>query len=213
MAIVENPAIGKASGSVGNVVFSSCYGLNIMKTKASNPKNPRTPAQQFNRWRFKKVRDLVCPMLKYINPAYAGSIPNMSPYNRVTSINKLHCFVGDTDEIDPGKFILCENDGSFVGNVVLTSTEADTITATFDSNAQNDDEGSDPVKAYGFDISGNKIWKFWEETVRSSGTMTVIHPEMSGLNIAVYLECLDRVKLLSGKPMHVIKYVGLVAVI
>jgi hypothetical protein len=213
MAIVENPVIGKASGSVGNTVLSHCWGKNVWKTKPFNPKNPKTPAQQFNRGRFKKLGDLVKPMLKYINPAYAGSVPNMAPVNRVMSINNPHCFVADTDEIDPSKFVLCENDGSFAGNVVLTSTVADSITATFDSNAQIDDEGSDPVKAYGFNISGNKIWKFEQESVRSTGTITVTHSEMSGLNIAVYFECLDRVNLLSGKPKHVIKYVGTVKVI
>jgi hypothetical protein len=35
---------------------------------------------------------------------------------------------------------------------------------------------------------------------------------MSGLDIAVYLECLDRVNPLMGKPKHVIKFVGTVKV-
>jgi hypothetical protein len=212
MAIIQNPAIGKASGSIGNVVLSNYWGKNYMRTKAWNPKNPKTPAQQFNRGRLGKLTELVKPMLKYINPAYADSIPNMSPWNRVMSLNKPHCFIDGTNEIDPAKFVLCENDGSFVGNVILRSKEADTITATFDSNAQNEDEGNDVVNAYGFDVSGNKIWKFEQDAIRSSGTITVTQPEMSGLNIAVYLECLDRVNLLMDKPKHVIKFVGTVMV-
>jgi hypothetical protein len=128
------------------------------------------------------------------------------------SINKLHCFVGDTDEIDPSKFVLCENGGSFVANVVLISTVADTITATFESNAQNNDEDGDAVKAYGLDIDGNKIWQFDQDSIRSTGTITLTHPEMSGMNIAVYCECLDRINFLNGKPKHVIKYVGTVKV-
>jgi len=52
--------------------------------------------------------------------------------------------------------VLCENDGSFVGNVILRSKEADTITATFDSNAQNEDEGNDVVNAYGFDVQATR---------------------------------------------------------
>jgi hypothetical protein len=35
---------------------------------------------------------------------------------------------------------------------------------------------------------------------------------MSGLDIAVYFECLDRVNLIEGKPKHVIKNVGTVKV-
>jgi hypothetical protein len=136
----------------------------------------------------------------------------MSPYNHIMSINNPHCFISDTNEIDPAKFVLCENDGSFAANVVLTSTEADTITVTFDSNAQNADEGNDVVKAYGFDIDGNNIWQFEQDAIRSTGTIMLTQPEMSGLDIAVYLECLDRVNPLMGKPKHVIKFVGTVKV-
>jgi hypothetical protein len=74
-------------------------------------------------------------------------------------------------------------------------------------------EGADPVKAYGFDVSGSNIWAFDQEAIRSSGTITLTHRGMSGLQIAVYFECLDRVNLLMGKPKHVIKYVGTVGVI
>jgi hypothetical protein len=212
MAIIENPKIGRARNSIGNVTLSTHWGRNVMRTKPINVNDPKTPAQLACRGRFKKVRDLVCPMLKYINPAYADSITDMAPYNRVVSINMKHCFIGDTDEIDPNKFVLCENDGSFVDNVVLTSTVADTITGTFDSNPQNAEEDGDPVKAYGIDISGNIIWKFDQEAQRSTGTITLTRPEMSSLNIAVYFECLDSVNLLNGMPKHVIKYVGTVAV-
>jgi hypothetical protein len=208
MAIIENPVIGKASGTIGNTVLYTLCGQNIWRTKAFNPKNPKTPGQLAVRGRFKELQDLIRPVLVYINQAYADSRTDMSPYNHIMSINNPHCFISDTNEIDPAKFVLCENDGSFVANIVLTSTVADTITVTFDSNAQNDDEDSDPVKAFGLDISGNKIWKFEQESVRSTGTITLTQPEMSGLDIAVYLECLDRVNLLMDKPKHVIKYVG-----
>jgi hypothetical protein len=213
MAIVENPKIGRARGSVGNVIFSSQFGKNTLRTKPFNPKNPKTPAQQFQRGRFKKVSDLVRPMLKYINPAYADSRKDMPPFNHVMSINIKHCYIGDTHEIDPSLFVLCDNDGSFADNVVLTSTALNTITGTFDSNAQNDDEGGDAVKAYGFDVKDNKIWQFDEDAIRGTGTITLTHSGMSGLNIAVYFECLDRVHLLMGKAKHVIKYVGTVTVL
>lgn len=137
MAIFENPKIGRAKGSVGNVVLYTMWGMNIGRTKAEKVNDAKSPAQLAVRGRFKKVRDLVRPMLRYINTAYADSRKDMPPYNHVQSINNPHCFIGDTDEIDPSKFELCDNDGSFVDNVVLTSPIADSITATFDSNAVN----------------------------------------------------------------------------
>jgi hypothetical protein len=90
---------------------------------------------------------------------------------------------------------------------------ANTITATFDSNAQNDDEGKDPVKAYGLDVEGTNIWQFPQSSIRNTGTITLTRPDMSGLIIAVYFECLDRVNLLMDKPKHVIKYVGTITVL
>jgi hypothetical protein len=79
--------------------------------------------------------------------------------------------------------------------------------------SQNNDEAADPVRAYGFHAEENKIWLFDQVATRSTGTITLLRPDMSGLNIAVYFECLDRVNLLMGKPKHVIKYVGAVNVL
>jgi hypothetical protein len=212
MAIVENPFIGRASGKLGNTVFYTQWEQNIVRTQSIDPKNPKTPAQMFNRGRFKMIRALVPQVLYYINAAYARSLKTTAPYNRIISINMKECFVDGTDSIDPSLFKLCEHDGSFVNNVVLSSTDANTISGTFDSNAQNADEDADPVKAYGFDVDGNKIWWFGQESIRSTGTITLSHSDMSGLDIAVYFECLDRVNLIEGKPKHVIKYVGTVKV-
>ena len=82
-----------------------------------------------------------------------------------------------------------------------------------DSNTQNTDEVADPIRAYGFYADRNKIWQFKESATRSARTITLMRPDMSGLNIAIYFECLDRVNLLMEKPKHVIKYVGPVNVI
>jgi hypothetical protein len=205
MAKIEHLPPKKDRKKLGNLEFyTDKFGNNIMRSKPLD----MPPAMKLNCLRMIKLRKLISQVLNNINTAYADSRTDMSPYNHIMSINNPHCFISDTNEIDPAKFVLCENDGSFVANIVLTSTVADTITVTFDSNAQNDDEDSDPVKAFGLDISGNKIWKFEQESVRSTGTITLTQPEMSGLDIAVYLECLDRVNLLMDKPKHVIKYVG-----
>jgi hypothetical protein len=213
MAIVENPKIGRTKGSVGNVVFFTRNGQNIIRTKPLEVKNPKTPAQEFTKGRFKKLILVLKQVLVYINAAYAGSVEGMSTHNRVMSINKKNCFFEGTTSIDPSLFVFCENDGSFVDNVVLSSTSADTITGTFNSNAQNAEEEEDPVRAYGFHAEGDKIWQFEQSAIRKTGTILLTKPEISGLEIAVYFECLDRVNLLMGKPKHVIKYVGIVRVI
>jgi hypothetical protein len=162
-----------------------------------------------------KLRKLIRQVLDNINTAYAGTVfgKGMCACNCVVSINQKHCFIGDTDTIDPTMFVLCDHDGSFVDKVTLISDAKDTITGTFFSNTQNEDESNDPVKAYGLDVSANKIWQFEQEAIRNTGTITLTHHEMWKHNISVYFECLDHVNLLNNNPKHIIKYVGTVKVL
>jgi hypothetical protein len=213
MAIVENPEMGRVRRSIGNIVFTTLYEQNIIKTKPLSFKDANTPAQALNRVRWGKLSKLLSQVNPYLNVAYNGSIPRMNAFAYVTSININYCFVDGSSLYYPALFKLCDNDGSFVDNVVLTSTVANTITGTFDSNAQNVEEGTDPVKAYGFYPDGNQIWQFDQTAVRNDGTILLTRAGMSGLNIAVYLECLDRLSLLNNQPKHVIKYVRTVKVL
>ena len=211
--IIENPLSRKDRKSLGNVIYYEMYGHYILRTKPLVVNDPKTPAEQASRMRFKKVILLTRQVYSHIKAAYDSSMGGRCAFSHTVSINKKNCFVDNTTTIDPSLFKLCENDGSFVSNVALTSNDLNTITSTFDSNAQNDDEGADPVKAYGLDVDGNKIWQFEQAAIRSTSTITHTQPDMSGLQIAVYFECLDKVNLLMGKPRHVIKYVGTVSVI
>jgi hypothetical protein len=210
MAVIENFIPRKDMKDMGNVQIYKLYGQNILRTK---PYNPNTRAQKITRMRFKKIVLLIKQVFIFINTAYAGPRKGLHAHPHIISINKKQCFVENTIIIDPGLFVLCDNNGSFVGNVVLTSTVANTITGTFNSKAQNDEEAEDPLYAYGFDVVGNKIWHFDQSATRSSETITLTRPDISGLTIAIYFECLDRVNLLMNKPKHVIKYVGTVPVL
>ena len=167
----------------------------------------------FYRARWGKLCELLSQVLTNINTAYEGSAKRMNTYSYVMGLNMNKCFAVNSLLYDPTLFKLCDHDGSFVDNVILTSTVANIINGKFKSKAQNVDEGADPVKAYGFYPDGNKIWQFDQVAVRSTRKITLTRPGISGLNIAVYFECLDRVNLLNGEPRHVIKYVGTVMVL
>jgi hypothetical protein len=211
MAKIEHLPPKKERKKLGNLEFyTDKYGRNIMRSKPLNI----APALKINSLRMAKLRKLISQVLNNINIAYAGRVfgKKMCAFGYIVSINQKQCFIGDTDTIDPGLFVLCEHDGSFVDNVTLVSKVKNTIMGTFSSNTQNEVEGNDPVKAYGLDVSGNKIWQFEQEAIRNTGTITLTHPEMSGKNIGIYFECLDRVNLFMDKAKHVIKYVGMVKV-
>ncbi len=213
MAIIENFLTKKDRKDMGNVSFYVCRGKYILRSKPLKTKRKRTPAEKINSMRLKKLVLLVKQILKYINAASPGKRQGKCAFRRFMSINLKKCFVKNTYTIEPSLLVLCDNEGSFVANVILNSTVKNKITGTFDSNAQIDDEGEDSVKAYGFDADNNKIWLFDQAAIRKTGTITLTHSEMSAMNIAVYFECLDRVNLLNDNPMHIIKYVGNVKVI
>lgn len=212
MAIIEHFIPRKDMKDMGNVQIIKRWGKYVLRTK---PYDPKTPAEQANRMRFKKLALLVHQVKDCIDLAYAGLIHSVGhcAYNCVLGINMKHCFVNNTSTINPRLFVLCDNDGSFVTDVVLSSTVENTITGTFNSNTQNADENADPVKAYGFYADGNQIWQFDQSATRSSGTIILIKPEISRLAIAVYFECLDRINLINGNPKHIIKYVGILTVL
>jgi hypothetical protein len=213
MAIIENFLTGKDRKNLGNLECYILHGKYILKSKPLKVKDPKTPAQLAHRLRFKKVALLFKQIKNFIYAAYAGSLNGSDAHNRFISINVRNCFIPNTSSIDASFLVICDNDGSFVNNVILTSTALNTITGTFNSNAQNPEEGDDPVRAYGFCADRNKIWRFDQEATRSSGIITLTQPDISALNIAVYFECLDRVSSFNGNPKHVIKYVGTVTII
>ena len=155
MAIIQNYINTKDKEKVGNVQCYKRWGKYVLRTV---PYNPRTPAQQNQRMKVKKLSSLIQQVNDHINIAYDGLIygSGHSAFNRLFAINVKCCFIEKTTTIDPSLFVLCDNDGSLVNNVILTSSFINTITGTFNSNTQNDDEGEDTVKAYGFDVEGNK---------------------------------------------------------
>lgn len=58
MAQSQNPMTGQMTGSMGNFTTSSLRGMNIIRAKAFNKRNPRTAAQLTQRNGFKKLGDI-----------------------------------------------------------------------------------------------------------------------------------------------------------
>lgn len=198
---------------MGNIEYYVRYGKHIIRSKPLPGERCKTPGQRMTIDRVKVFASLYRQVSDNIKIAYTGLEGGISAYKHVLMLNNNKCFIGDTSSIDPRLFVLCDNEGSFVNNVVLSSTSADTITGTFNSNAQNAGEEGDPVRAYGFHAEGYKIWQFEQSAIRNTGRIELSHPDMPTHEIAVYFECLDRVSLINGNPKHVIKYVGTVKVV
>lgn len=93
MAVVQNTLIGRARGRVGNVVFSTHKGQNILKQKPEIVANPRTASQQAARARFTALLAfglLLRPILAIGFRQFGGQV---SWLNKFMSVNALSGFM------------------------------------------------------------------------------------------------------------------------
>ncbi len=85
MAISQNPITGRMRQKMSNVVFSTVFGQNVVRSKPLTVRNPKTSAQMNHRDYFTKVVQL-CKILKTVEgvakrSSRTGRSPKMSGYS------------------------------------------------------------------------------------------------------------------------------------
>ena len=85
MAISQNPITGRMRQKMSNVVFSTVFGQNVVRSKPLTVRNPKTSAQMNHRDYFTKVVQL-CKILKTVEgvakrSSRTGRNPKMSAYS------------------------------------------------------------------------------------------------------------------------------------
>lgn len=85
MAISQNPITGRMRQKMSNVVFSTVFGQNVIRSKPLTVRNPRTTGQVNHRDYFTKVVQL-CKILKRVEgvakrSSRTGRSPKMSAYS------------------------------------------------------------------------------------------------------------------------------------
>ena len=85
MAISQNPITGRMRQKMSNVVFSTVFGQNVVRSKPLTVRNPKTTAQINHRDYFTKVVQL-CKILKRVEgvakrSSRTGRSPKMSAYS------------------------------------------------------------------------------------------------------------------------------------
>lgn len=87
MAKTENPIIGATSGKIGNVIFSTWKGLNVIRSKPIKVKNPRTEKQILNRDKFAQLVNLYSIIKEIPKKGYLPLAIEKSSYNVFISQN------------------------------------------------------------------------------------------------------------------------------
>jgi hypothetical protein len=209
MAIVQNPITGRTRKMFGTAVFSKQFGQNTMRTKPSGMKNPNTIGQATQRTKFSTIVNLIRQVIPIINDAYAGSLKNMSPFNKIVSINVKNAFTGDPPVLDQTKVVLCDFEGSTVDAVVLTSKPNQDLQVDWNPNTEDPDELASSLTFILINCSTNAVMIFPDIALRSAGTIDVTVPQTwVGNMTALHILSTDYSQLLAGYPKTIIKFKG-----
>lgn len=99
MAIVQNPLIARASGSVGNSIFSKWKDKNTLRSKSINPYPAPSPAQLVQQ---QKMRDFISlyAILKPYSSLFYDKKPSKFSYLSFLVQKNIQIFLGDVNIVE-----------------------------------------------------------------------------------------------------------------
>lgn len=122
MAIVQNPLINRASGSVGNSTFSKWKNKNTLRSKSINPYPAPSSPQVAARAIFKNCSEFFLQLKDFFPYLFLSKKGNLSALNSFVRRNR-NLFTPDANIItDVSAFKLCFSSGSLAPGNELTST-------------------------------------------------------------------------------------------
>lgn len=165
MAVVQNTLIGRAKGRVGNLVFRTHKGQNIISQKAEIVANPRSGQQQANRSRFTMLMALgllLRPIIALGFKEYSGRLSWLNKFQSTNSYSDVLIWdaINSEWQQDLNKVVISE--GSLhQTELTADSATATTVTANWDNTVVANQSAND--KFYGVAFSES-------ETIYSLGT-------------------------------------------
>ncbi len=207
MAIVQNPITGRTRKQYGPSVFSKQFGKNTLRTKPLQVKNPKTAKQLTQRKKFSTIVSVIKPVIPVINSVYAGSLSDMSPFNKITSINVKNDFAGTPPVLDQKKLVLCTFEGSTVDTVTITAEANQVMKIDWVPNTTNAEELASSISFVMFNCTSNESVYFHNVALRSAGTANVTVPKTwVGALTTIHIQTTDFNQILSNAPKQILKY-------
>ncbi len=207
MAIIQNPLSERISGSYGNAVLVNKYGKTYLRLKPFNFKDAKTPKQLARRERLRIANMLIKPVLPVIREAYAGILTSMSPYNKAISLIMKGAYAGDSPVLDHSKVMFCDNEGSTVANVHLTTLPSQVVQVTWEPGTTNKRDLQSYLTFIVINTRENKAIVLRDIALRYEGTATfTLQKTWSGCGIALHVVTTDSTQLRNGQPGIIIKF-------
>ncbi|MEI6851408.1 MAG: DUF6266 family protein [Bacteroidota bacterium] len=176
MGKLNQGILGSVYGKVGNIVASKWKNLNTVRGYQPNIHNPQTIDQVAQRKRFATIVKLVRQLLPLINDVYAGDLPTMSAFNKVTGLNLKNAFTGTPPVFDPTLVQLCHYDGSTITNVHLDAQPGLEMKIQWDVNTVNADELGYMMTFVLFNSDTNESEVYVDAAKRADGATAIYAP-------------------------------------
>lgn len=194
MARVSNTLIGPSSGRVGNAVFSTWKGINVLKEKPASVANPNTDAQKMRRSALRQIVVAFRQNAAAIRAGFKKLAIGQSEWNAFASINLKNAFdysSPPTATLLPGALL--------TGKGTISSTAIDSVVAS-EAAGTIEVDFADTVTSPGQSLTDKAMISVYNVTKsewtgnvttanRSTGTATIPMPESFdvGDSLRVYL--------------------------
>jgi hypothetical protein len=203
MAIIQNPLIGRSSQKLGNSVFSTQFGNNILKSKPLDVKNPRTANQMKHRKKFKLMVYLMRQLVPVLNAAYTNTVKGMSPFNKMVAYNLKNAYYDD--EINFSRFKICDNIGSCVTDVSIQALAGHKLHIAWLPNTDVDSKDSSAyldailINTKRYEVFISPCFEY-----RHENHATIVVPEeWIGDIVVCFIKCLDYSAGPGKDPKHI----------
>lgn len=136
MAKLRSGILGGISGKVGNVVGGRWRGIDYIRTKPAQVKNPNTEAQQKQRMRFKLVIQFLKKISPLVNVGFQNRGKNQTPQNAAMAYNLKQAITGEFPdmELDPAKIVFSEGSLQPAQGASMDTSVPETVTISWISD-------------------------------------------------------------------------------
>lgn len=176
MAIVQNPITGNSSGRLGNVIFYTSYGKNVIRTKPLKVKQPNTTGQIKSRSAFSLVQKFIAKNILHFRETCQSLQNNNSTYIAVISYYLQNClqYSEGLYNFDTTKMIFSAgNLQNIEAPTVCTIDENQNIQIVWNDNTgTNEAAADDLINFVIYNATTNEVHRF--QVTRETATLEIL---------------------------------------
>lgn len=181
LTIVQNTLIGRSKKKIGNAVFTTWKGKNVLKSKPVTVENPKTPNQLMRRDAFKSTVSIFRLAANVIRDGFKSQAIGMSEFNAFSSYALTHAFdysTPPTASLIPANLLFSKGT-IYPAAISSASASAGTgnLTVNFASTATQPGQAtSDKVLLAAYNETQDKLDSISSSVARSAGTIVYSLP-------------------------------------